>query len=180
MTFPKVCGAVALLVLSFWHSVHAQSSTTLHVVLVKFTDHHPHGYNSSGVRGDNAYKFNDFKLMLGADDAVGSYDELSTVTLSNGEVLPKVYGSLTDWLDEMSGGTYDLDINIVNPPDAPGSEYPEWLVASRTREEYLDQVIDPAAVTPTMMYSTFLRDAVAKLHMTLPSVMSQRCAHKVS
>ena len=134
----RIFSAVAVLVMSSLYSAYAQSTVTLHVVLVKFTDHFPHGYNSSGVRGDNAYKFNDFKLMLGADDAVGSYDELSTVTLSNGEILPKVYGSLANWLDEMSGGIYDLDINIVNPPDAPGSEYPEWLVADMTRAHYSD------------------------------------------
>ena len=113
-----------------------QSPTTLHIVLVSFPDQQPYGYTDAGAPGSDSYTFADFKRMLGASDEAYGTAEGAAVTLSNGEMLPKVYGTLKQWYDDVSGGKLELRFRFVNPPRKDDTDYPQWLQLDQTRKHY--------------------------------------------
>ena len=143
---------VALCVLVGVQAVQANRSiarssnpTRMNIVLLTFddADRMPHGYTRSGsgatsvlTPGAGSYTMDDFKRKFGA---TGSFK--NTVIVGGGskggrEELPKSYGSLRDYFREISAGSLDFQVRIVNREDPNHAGYPEWIIMGETWGHY--------------------------------------------
>ncbi len=112
--------------------------TRINIVLVAFSDNAvlPHGFTTSpgGVLtpGGNSYTLDDFARKFGAS---GSFEGL--VDVANDHETVTSYGSLREYYKEISEGSLDFEVRIVNQ-DLGGDHvgYPEWIILPKSRHYY--------------------------------------------
>ena len=112
--------------------------TRINIVLVAFSDNAvlPHGFTTSpgGVLtpGGNSYTLDDFARKFGAS---GSFEGL--VDVANDHETVTSYGSLREYYKEISEGSLDFEVRIVNQ-DLGGDHvgYPEWIILPKSRHDY--------------------------------------------
>lgn len=113
------------------------SPCTLDVALITFLDATTQqgGYDYHLHDQPYGYKMEDFRRML-----YGGYEGESAftgnMTLSNGEVLPEVFGSLRSYYDQVSRGDFTLHIRILN--NSTGDGYPVWVPLPDTKAHYAE------------------------------------------
>ena len=111
--------------------------TRINIVLVAFNDDAgmPHGFTRPGgvlTPGGNSYTLEDFARKFGAS---GSFEGL--VDVANDHETVTSYGSLREYYKEVSEGSLNFDVRIVNQ-DLGGDHagYPEWIVLGDSRQHY--------------------------------------------
>ena len=111
--------------------------TRINIVLVAFSDDAvlPHGFTRPGgvlTPGGNSYTLEDFARKFGAS---GSFEGL--VDVANDHETVTSYGSLREYYKEVSDGSLDFEVRIVNQ-DLGGDHvgYPEWIILPGSRHDY--------------------------------------------
>jgi len=118
----------------------ATTNTTvkLGVVLIDF----PTNRRRTGVHGQYGYYKVEFENMIFSTDFwYHNEDRFGNVTYTPHPDGEKVYGSLKDYYDEMSVGSYQIvgknnQAKIVNPTDPNNPDLPDWLILEHEMSYY--------------------------------------------
>lgn len=142
------------------------TTVKLGVVLIDF----PTNRRRTDVHGPNGYYKVEFENMIFSTGTwYHTEDRNGNVTYSPHPEFEKVYGSLKEYYDEMSVGSYGIvgknsQAKIVNPADPNNPDLPEWLILSHEMSYYeslssayfmetiFDEVIDEYGETEMNSY----------------------------
>ena len=112
---------------------YTEMPDTLAIILVEFTDvkHDSFMSSDSMVPYDNKYKWLDFYNMLVRRDYYETPDPNNPSSIPRSPDNEPVYGSFTDYFDDMSNGRYNITVIIENDSTADG--YPVWAQMQETK-----------------------------------------------
>ncbi len=114
------------------------TTVKLGVVLIDF----PTNRRRTEVHGQDGYYKIDFENMIFSTDYwYSKEDKVGNVIYTPHPDSERVFGSLRDYYDEMSVGSYQIvgknnQPLIVNPPDPNNPDLPEWLILKHEMSYY--------------------------------------------